>query len=101
MTLPGERLASRQTLGFLKLMGMDDLVATSPKDYVARAVALAGNPGRLQDLRMKLRPAMASSPLYDGPKFTAALEDATGRFGRNHCSGEKSRSFDVAARPGA
>ncbi len=100
VTLPGERLASRQTFSFLRQMGMDEgLVARSPEDYVALASALAADPARLRDLRQELRPAMAGAPFYDGAKFAAALEDAFRQMWRHHCSDEKPTSFDIAAAP--
>lgn len=74
VTLRGDRPASRQTTGFLGLIGMDECVASSPADYVRRAVALAGDSARLEELRRTLRPRMAASPLCDGALFTATLE---------------------------
>jgi protein O-GlcNAc transferase len=76
VTLPGDRPASRQTLGFLNLLGLDDLAAESPNDYVARATALAANPDRLTEIRRALRPRMTVSPLCDGAQFTPTLEAA-------------------------
>jgi len=76
VTLPGDRPASRQSQGFLDLVGAGDGVASSPADYVGRAVALAADPGRLGKLRGALRPRMAASPLCDGALFTPTLEAA-------------------------
>ena len=95
ITLPGDRLASRQTFGFLHFMGHGDLAATSPEDYVARAVSLAGDPRRLKELRHKLRPAMEAAPFCDGPKFTATLEAAYRRMWRRNVAGEKPEPFEI------
>ncbi|MCI4678831.1 tetratricopeptide repeat protein [Rhodoblastus acidophilus] len=97
ITLPGDRLASRQTLGFLHHMGHEELAADSPRDYVARAVALAKDPVRLKELRAGLRSAMESAPFCDGPKFTASLEAAYRQMWRRHVAGERPAAFDIAA----
>jgi protein O-GlcNAc transferase len=76
VTLPSDRPASRQTAGFLGLVGLGDCIAASQQDYVACAVAMAGDRGRLSELRHMLRPRMAASPLCDGALFTPTLEAA-------------------------
>ena len=96
VTLPGDRPASRQTLGFLRHAGLDDLAAASPTDYVAKAASLAGDPRRLAAVRHSLRLRLAASPLCDGPLFTAALESAFREMWRRFCSGRPAATFDVA-----
>ena len=76
VTLPGERPASRQTVGFLNSLKLTECVARSPRDYIERAAALAANPAWLAGLRRTLRPSMAASPLCDGELFTPTLEEA-------------------------
>ncbi len=95
ITLPGDRLASRQTLGFLHPMGFAELAATAPEDYIERALALASDQERLADLRRRLRPAMEGAPFCDGPKFTATLEAAYRRMWRRYVAGEKPEPFDI------
>jgi len=96
VTLPVERLASRQTLSFLHFMGHADLAATSPDDYLARAVALANDPERLRALRPRLRQDLVSAPFVDGKRFTAELESAYREMWRRHVAGEAPAAFDVA-----
>jgi protein O-GlcNAc transferase len=74
VTLPGSNPASRQTLGFLRAIGHEAWVAGSSEEYRRIAAELAGDRGRLAELRRSLRPAMAASSLCDGPGFTRALE---------------------------
>ena len=75
LTLPGSTIVSRQTLGFLHCIGLDgELAASDLADYEARAIALAGNPARLAELRRGLRDRMAASPLGDVRGFTGDLE---------------------------
>ena len=96
ITLPGEKLASRQTLGFLHYMGHAELAAASREDYVARAIALARDPERLRQLRRCLRSEMETSPFCDGQKFTTALEAAYRQMWRRYVVGEAPTAFDVA-----
>ena len=97
VTLPDERLASRQTLAFLAQMGMADLAAASPEDYVAKATALAGDPGRLRELRAALRPAFQTAPFNDPARFTSALEAAYKTMWRRHCEGLAPAAIDGPA----
>ena len=96
LTLPGDRPASRQTSGFLRLLGLDDMVATSPADYIERAASLAADSHRLVVLRHSLRSRLAGSPMCDGPLFTAALESAFREMWRRFCSGQPVATFDVS-----
>ena len=45
------------------------MIADSIEEYVEIAVALAGNPERLDELHRNLRPRMAASPLCDEGAF--------------------------------
>ena len=76
VTLPGDRPASRQSVGFLNLLGLNDCAARSPAEYVRCATDLAANPQRLTALRHSLRSRMTASPLCDGALFTPSLETA-------------------------
>jgi protein O-GlcNAc transferase len=95
VTLPGDRPASRQTIGFLETLGLTECVATSREDYVRRAVALAGAPARLNALRREMRPRMAGSPLCDGPRFTRGLEAAFRQMWRRWSAGLSAQPFDL------
>jgi predicted O-linked N-acetylglucosamine transferase (SPINDLY family) len=88
VTLPGDRPASRQTLGFLKALGLEALAATSEADYVRIASALAADAGRRTLLRQTLRSRMAASALCDGRVFTPTLEAAYRRMWRRWCAGD-------------
>ena len=65
VTLRGDRHAGRVGASLLTQIGLTDLIANSVEEYVEIAVALAGDPARLNDLRHSLRPRMAASPLCD------------------------------------
>ena len=85
VTLPGMGAASRQTLGFLKLIGHEDWAATDEADYVRIAAGLAADRELLDLLRREMRPRMAASRLCDGPAFTRDLEAAYRAMWRNWC----------------
>ena len=61
ITLPGEHPVSRQTMGFLFQLELGFLVASSPRDYVSRAVALSSDVEKLGALRREIRIKMATS----------------------------------------
>ena len=76
VTLAGRTHVARVGVSILKRVGLDDLVALSPEDYVAKAAALAAAPARLQELRGGLRQRLRASPLLDGAGFARAVEAA-------------------------
>jgi protein O-GlcNAc transferase len=57
-------------------VGLPDLVAATPDDYVAKAAALARDLPRLGTIRQTLRETMRRGPLCDAAKFTRELEAA-------------------------
>ncbi|MBS4097548.1 MAG: hypothetical protein KGZ83_12020, partial [Sulfuricella sp.] len=68
--------ASRSGASLLATLGLDELCAATPDDYVAIAVRLAQDVERRRELRKNLREQMRRSPLADAARFTAALEAA-------------------------
>ena len=76
VTLRGDRHAGRVGASLLSQIGLTDLIANSVEEYVEIALALARNPGRLDELRRTLRPRMAASPLCDGRAFARKIEAA-------------------------
>ncbi len=76
VTLKGQALYERISSGLLAAIGLDDCIATSRPDYVAKAVALAGDLGHLAILRQEIRPRLMASGHFDPSGFTRDLEDA-------------------------
>ena len=70
------RDVGRVGASLLTHVGLADLVATTPGDYVARTAALASDLPRLGTIRQTLRETMRRSPLCNAAKFTRELEDA-------------------------
>ena len=76
VTLQGDSVIGRQTAGFLRVLGVDDLIAQSEEDYLRIVISLAWNHALLVDLRAGLRERMWASPLCDAEGFTRQLESA-------------------------
>jgi predicted O-linked N-acetylglucosamine transferase (SPINDLY family) len=85
VTLRGERHAGRIGASLLTHLGLTDMIADTVEGYVEIAVALAGDPARLNDLRRSLRPRMAASQLCDGPAFARKIETAFRTMWQNWC----------------
>jgi protein O-GlcNAc transferase len=99
LTWPGDRPASRQSSGFLDLLGMSDCVAHSAVQYVRCATDLAANPHRLTALRHTLRARMTGSPLCDGAQFTPTLEAAFRKMWDRWRLGESAAPFEAPTAP--
>src|SRR5205823_7806302 len=76
ITLAGNTHVSRRGISVMMNLGLPELIAQTPEDYVRIAVDLAGNVDLLADLRRSMRDRMEHSPLMDSPNFTRALETA-------------------------
>jgi protein O-GlcNAc transferase len=76
VALKGEegRHAARVSASLLHAVGLRDLVAESPDDYVRIAAALAADHARLFELRTGLRSRLRASPLMDARATAAGLE---------------------------
>lgn len=74
ITLAGDRPAGRGGMSILTNIGLAELIASSPEDYVAIAKGLAADADRLSALRCGMRQRLESSPLGDIGKFARDLE---------------------------
>jgi predicted O-linked N-acetylglucosamine transferase (SPINDLY family) len=73
VSLRGETFASRHGLTHLSAVGLENLVARDPGEYVRIATELASDLPRLAELRAGLRGRVAASALCDGPRFACAF----------------------------
>jgi predicted O-linked N-acetylglucosamine transferase (SPINDLY family) len=87
LTCPGETFASRHSLSYLSNIGLTETIVANREEYVARAVALAGDLPRLAELRAGLRGRMAGSPVCDVDRFTEHLTAAWRQAWRAWCAG--------------
>jgi protein O-GlcNAc transferase len=74
ITLAGTAYHSRVGVSLLSNVGLPELVAKTPDEYVELAVSLATDSDKLSILRANLRDRMAHSPLTDAKRFTTNLE---------------------------
>jgi protein O-GlcNAc transferase len=80
VTLVGSTIVGRAGLSQAMNLGLPELVARTPDEFVSIAAGLAGNVDGLADLREALRSRMERSPLMDGPRFARNLEAAYRRI---------------------
>lgn len=86
ITLAGNTHASRVGLSLLTNIGLSELVALTPDEYVKIAVDLAKDLNRLKSLRKGLRDMISHSPLTDAKKYTANLEKSYRRMWETWCT---------------
>jgi protein O-GlcNAc transferase len=86
ITLKGDRHAGRVGASLLTRIGLTDLIAHSIEEYVEIAVALAGNSGRLDDLRRALRLRIAASTMCDERAFACKMEAAFRSMWQHWCN---------------
>jgi predicted O-linked N-acetylglucosamine transferase (SPINDLY family) len=85
LTLAGDRIVSRQGVGLLTNAGLPEWIAFDADDYVARAVAHAGDLPRLAKLRGGLRQQVLASPVFDAPRFARHFESALSGMWEKWC----------------
>lgn len=74
ITLAGEAPIARGGVSILANAGHAEWTASSVEEYEALAVGLANGPGRLADIRARLREELRASTLMDAPRFARAME---------------------------
>lgn len=84
------RFASRMGNTFLKAIGLPELITADEESYVACAIGLAHDPGRMLDLRQSLRIRMAKSVLTDEHRFVIEVEAAYRSMWQRWCDGNVS-----------
>jgi protein O-GlcNAc transferase len=76
VTLRGDRFVGRVGESVLTTLGLGELVAASPADYLSTTIELAADVTRLAALRAELRQRLVASPLCDARAFAGDLESA-------------------------
>jgi protein O-GlcNAc transferase len=85
ITLRGTRHAGRMVASVLTQIGLPELIADTPQQYVEKAAQLAQDLDRMTQLRGELRDRMRNSPLCDGKGFTRGLEAAYREMWQKWC----------------
>jgi protein O-GlcNAc transferase len=86
VTLAGKTAAGRAGTGILSTLGLPELAAKTPEQFVQIAVDLAAGTPRLAELRATLRRRLTQSPLMDAKRFARHVEAAYGGFWRKWCA---------------
>lgn len=76
LTCLGETFAGRVAASLLNAIQLPELIASTPEAYEALAVELAGNPGKLREIKRKLADNRLTTPLFDIQRFTRNIEAA-------------------------
>jgi protein O-GlcNAc transferase len=85
VTLVGQTVVGRAGSSQLANLGLTELIAQTPDQYVQIAADLARDLPRLAEYRSTLRTRMQTSPLMDAPRFTRNLEAAYRQMWREWC----------------
>jgi predicted O-linked N-acetylglucosamine transferase (SPINDLY family) len=96
LTLAGESFAGRMAGSALHALGLDELVSGSLAEYEALAVALAGDPSRLDALRERLAQAHAGHAFFDTDRYRTQLEAAYSYMVSRAAAGLAPASFSIA-----
>lgn len=86
VTLSGETFAGRHSTSHLSNIGLPELIAATPEEYVAIAAGLADDRDRLAALRATLRDRLRASPICDARRYTRHLEAAYRQLWREWCA---------------
>jgi predicted O-linked N-acetylglucosamine transferase (SPINDLY family) len=86
VTLAGTFHAARVGVSLLANLGLPELIAQTPQDYVRIARDLAADRPRLSELRAGLRERLRASPLMDAARFTRNLEAAYREIWKTWCA---------------
>jgi protein O-GlcNAc transferase len=85
ITLAGNPHRSRVGISILSNVGLPELIAQTPDQFVQLALDLAGDLPRLAEMRSGLREKMRQSPLMDAPRFARNVEAAYRQIWRTWC----------------
>ncbi len=86
ITLAGRTAVGRGGVSILSNVGLTELIARTPEQYVAIARAWGADLERLARVRSALRDQMQVSHLMNGKQFAAEVEEAFRRMWRTWCA---------------
>jgi predicted O-linked N-acetylglucosamine transferase (SPINDLY family) len=89
ISLHGRNDVSRSGLSLLGTLGLGELAASTPEQYVEVAVALGSDLSRLEQLRGSLRARFEQSSLRDEKRFAAKFEELLRNAWREHVERSK------------
>jgi protein O-GlcNAc transferase len=86
VTLAGKQAVGRGGVSLLRNIGLPELIAQAPEQYLQIAAELASDRSRLEELHRTLRVRMRASPLMDAERFARAFEAAYRQIWREWCA---------------
>jgi predicted O-linked N-acetylglucosamine transferase (SPINDLY family) len=75
LTLPGRSFASRVCASVVKAAGLQEMICSSPEDYIAKAVSFGRNSQLLAACKERLAVQRQSCLLFDTPQLVRHLEE--------------------------
>jgi protein O-GlcNAc transferase len=84
--LVGQTVVGRAGLSQLMNLGLPELIARTPEEFVNIAQQLANDLPQLAKLRASVRERMQASPLMDAPRFARNVEAAYRATWRQWCA---------------
>ena len=87
VTLMGDTYVSRMAASQLNAMSVPELITTSEEEYFKLAKELALDANALANFRSRMLASLATSPLFDTPRFTRDLEKLYKRIWHDHANG--------------
>jgi len=96
LTLTGATLLARQGASMLTAADLNEWIATSMEDYVAKATSLSGDLPGLAKLRAGLREQVKASPLFDARRFARNFEDALWGMWKEHTQSNSLRGQELS-----
>jgi predicted O-linked N-acetylglucosamine transferase (SPINDLY family) len=97
LTVAGTTPASRQGAAIVGQIGLDEFIATSPADFVAKGIQWSHDLAALAEVRASLRQKWQQSRTRDPSAVAAALERALRRMWSRWCAGLPPESFEIDA----
>src|SRR5262249_18869464 len=92
VTIVGQTAVARTGPSFVRNLGLVELVAATPDQFVSIAVELANDLPRLSRFRATLRERLQNSPLMDAPRFARNIEAAYRSMWERWCASERTRA---------
>ncbi len=88
ITLSGRTAVGRGGRSILSNIGLPELIAETPRQYLEIAASLAADLPRLCEMRLGLRDRMEQSPLRDARNHTREIEAAYREIWKRWCEGK-------------
>jgi len=97
LTCVGATPASRLSAANLGHLGLEEFIAVSPEDFVAKGARWADDLPALANLRAGMRARWQSAPARDPVFVAAGMELALRRMWHRWCAGLPAESFEITA----